>query len=157
MSQSVEIDEVDIKILRLLIKDARTELKEIAEECGLSSNAIFKRIERLRNTGVITGTILFINPYSFGFENLATIGINVEPNQEADVANLIRKHAYLVQLDTSYGKYDICAFIMAKNIADLERLKQLIRKHPGVKRIAFNLWDKPHLLPENIGLQPQKS
>ena len=154
---NLEIDEVDIKILLLLIEDARTGLNEISKHCNLSANAIFKRVKRLKAGGVITGTILFIKPGSFGFEKLATIGINLEPTQEAEVANLLRKHAALVHLDRSYGKYDICAFIMARDIAQLELLKQIIRKQPGVKRIVINLWDKVHLNVGNIGLKPKRA
>jgi Lrp/AsnC family transcriptional regulator, regulator for asnA, asnC and gidA len=157
MSQTVEIDEVDIKILLTLIKDARTKLKDIAKDCGLSANAIFKRVERLKAAGVITGTILFINPESFDLRQTTTIGINLEPNQEVEVASLIRKHANLIHLDTSFGKYDICAFAITKNIANLELLKQIIRKHPGITRIAVNFWDKVYFNLGNIALQPQRA
>jgi Lrp/AsnC family transcriptional regulator for asnA, asnC and gidA len=157
MSQTVEIDEVDIRILCMLIKDARTELNDIAKDCGLSANAIYKRVERLKEAGVITGTILFLNHEPFGFGQTATIGINLDPNQEVEVANLIRKHAHLIHLDTSFGKYDICAFVIAKDIAQLELLKQIIRKQLGIKRIVVNFWDKTYGNLGNIGLQPKKS
>ncbi|MBM4400739.1 MAG: Lrp/AsnC family transcriptional regulator [Crenarchaeota archaeon] len=157
MNQTVEIDETDIKILRMLINDARTKLNDIAENCGVSSNAIFKRVKRLKAAGVITGTTLFINTKPLGLEQSATLGINLEPNQEKKVANLIRKHAHLVHLDTSFGKYDMCAFIIAKNIEHLELLKQTIRKHPGVKRIAVNLWNKAYFSLGDVGFQPNRA
>lgn len=157
MSQTVEIDKIDVKILRMLIKDARTDLNNIAKYCGLSANAIYKRVERLKAVGVITGTILFINPESFNLGQSAIIGINLEPNQEVEVTNLIRKHAHLVQLDTSFGKYDLSAFVITKNFAHIELLKQIIRKQPGIKRIAINFWDKVYFNLENIGLQPKRA
>ena len=34
MTNTVDIDETDVKILNMLIKEARTRLKDIAKECG---------------------------------------------------------------------------------------------------------------------------
>jgi DNA-binding Lrp family transcriptional regulator len=113
MSQKVEIDEVDTKILRMLVKDARTNLTAIAKNCSLSVNAIHKRVK---------------------------------------VTNLIRKFAYLIHLDRSIGKYDICAFVIVKDIKQIELLKESIRKHVGVKRIAVNFWGKTCFNFGNIGL-----
>lgn len=47
------MDTQDLKILDILTKDARTNLKDIAEECGLSSSAILSRIENLKETGIM--------------------------------------------------------------------------------------------------------
>lgn len=156
MSQTVEIDEFDIKILHMLIKDARTQLSDIAKDCGLSVNAIHKRVTRLKAAGVITGTIVFINPEPFDLEQVATVGINLEPNQEVEVANLIRKFTYLIHIDISLGKYDICAFIIATNMNQIELLKATIRNHTGIKRIAVNFWSKTYFNFGNIGLKPKR-
>jgi len=152
----VEIDEVDIKILRMLIKDARTQLNDIAKDCDLSVNAIHKRVKHLKAAGVITGTIVFINPEPFGLEQIATVGINLEPNQEVEVANLIRKFAYLIHIDRSLGKYDICAFVVATNMNQIELLKATIRNHIGIKRIVVNFWSKTFFNFGNIALKPKR-
>ena len=40
MTPIISIDGTDDKILHLLIKDARTSLKDMAKECGISSVAV---------------------------------------------------------------------------------------------------------------------
>ena len=152
----MEIDEVDIKILRMLIKDSRTNLEVIAKHCGLSANAIHKRVERLKAAGVITGTILYIDLKAFGFEHIATIGVNLEPNQELKVANLIRKYAYLIHIDRSLGKYDITAFVIVANLKQIEMLKETIRNQFGIRRIAINFLSKSYFNLGNIDLQPTR-
>ena len=148
----MEIDEVDTKILRMLIKDARTNLTAIAKNCSLSVNAIHKRVRRLKAAGVITGTIVFITPALFGLEQIVTVGVNLESKHEEKVTNLIRKFAYLIHIDRSIGKYDICAFVIAKDLAQIELLKESIRKQIGVRKIAVNFWGKTHFNFENISL-----
>jgi hypothetical protein len=46
---------------------------------------------------------------------------------------------------------------MAKNLAELEQLKQIIRKQPGVRRIAINFWNKCYFNFENLILQPKRA
>jgi len=42
-------------ILRMLLADARTSLRDIADRCGVSSKAIHKRIKKLPSEGIIIG------------------------------------------------------------------------------------------------------
>ena len=50
------LDATDRKILRFLIKNARTPFLEIARECGISGAAIHQRIKKLEELGVIQGS-----------------------------------------------------------------------------------------------------
>jgi len=157
MTSELELDEIDVKILSALIRDVRTKLKEIAKDCGLTSNAIFKRIKRLKSIGLIVGTTLFPDAKKFGYTQVATIGINLDYAQEDEIVKLIleRANANLIDLSSSIGKYDLCAFMFAKSLQELDNITQVIRKHPGVKRIAVNIWvSEPYFLLENLDLQP---
>ena len=155
MTSEVELDEIDVKILSALIRDARTKLKEIAKDCDLTSNAIFKRIKRLKSIGVIVGTTLYPDAKQFGYTHIATIGINLDNAQENEIVKLIRERtkANLIELSSSIGKYDLCAFMLTKSLQELDNITQAIRKHPGVKRIAINIWvSEPYFLLENLEL-----
>lgn len=156
MTPEVELDEIDVKILGALIRDARAKLKEIAKDCGLSSNAVFKRIKHLKSIGVIVGTTLYPDAKQFGYTHIATIGVNLDYAQETKIANLFRERAKanLIELSSSIGKYDLCAFMLAKSLQELDSITQAIRKHPGVKRVAVNIWvSEPYFFLENLDLQ----
>ena len=49
------MDDLDQKILRLLMKNARMPVKEIAEHVNLTSPAVSSRIRRLEAEGIIGG------------------------------------------------------------------------------------------------------
>lgn len=51
----IEIDDVDRRILDLLVEDGRRSVKEIADMVGLSPSPVRRRVERLEKRGVITG------------------------------------------------------------------------------------------------------
>lgn len=50
-----DIDRIDAAILRVLQRDASLSQRELAEKVGLSQNACWRRMVRLRETGVIEG------------------------------------------------------------------------------------------------------
>lgn len=159
MDSEVELDEIDVKILCALIKDVRTKLKDIAKECGLTSNAVFKRIKHLKDVKVIVGTTLYPDAKKFGFTHTATVGVNLDYAQENEIVKLILEQAKtnLIELSSSIGKYDLTAFMLTKSLQELDGITQAIRKHPGVKRVAVNIWvSEPYFLLENLYLKPTR-
>lgn len=149
----INIDETDSKILRALIKDARSKLTDIANECGLSSTAVKNRIEQLKKSGLIVRAALNINMACFDYPYPILIGVNVEHDQEHNITKLIRKNIKVAGIDHTIGKYNLCLFVFAKTVNELDKLKYLIRKQKGVKNIEINIWNKIHMNYTNINLQ----
>lgn len=156
MNTQVEIDETDVKILRDLIKDSRTKLKDIAKNCGLSPTAILNRIERLKATGLIKGAILFSDMSQIGYMYPASIGVDLKPSQEPEIAKLLRERTNLVLLSESAGSDSFTIFLVAKSIKEIDDLKQLVRKHARTSKIKVSLWSTPLFDFENIDLQPTR-
>lgn len=63
---AVELDELDLRIVHLLLKDARTPAAQIAEQIGLSRPAVADRLDKLERQGVIRGTTAVIDPTAIG-------------------------------------------------------------------------------------------
>jgi Lrp/AsnC family leucine-responsive transcriptional regulator len=63
---AVELDDLDRKIVDLLLTDARTPVAQIAEQIGLSRPAVADRLSRLERQGVIRGTTAVVAPAALG-------------------------------------------------------------------------------------------
>jgi Lrp/AsnC family leucine-responsive transcriptional regulator len=63
---AVELDALDLRIVGLLLKDARTPAAQIAEQIGLSRPAVADRLDKLERQGVIRGTTAVIDPTALG-------------------------------------------------------------------------------------------
>ena len=50
------IDEIDLKILRILIEDAKVSYGEIGEQVFLSPGAVHTRVKKMETSGIITGS-----------------------------------------------------------------------------------------------------
>jgi DNA-binding Lrp family transcriptional regulator len=158
MSDTLDLDDTDIKILNMLIKNARTRLKDIAKECGTSSVSALNRIKRLKNLKVITGSTLFPNLDALGLPIVATIGVNFNGNQDQEIIKLIGEQTYLVEPSPSIGEYDLCALVFAKSINELDKMAYSIRKHFEASKVTINVWSgPPQLVFANIDLRPKEN
>jgi Lrp/AsnC family leucine-responsive transcriptional regulator len=63
---AVDLDDLDLRIVALLLKDARTPAAQIAEQIGLSRPAVADRLDKLERNGVIRGTTAVVDPHAVG-------------------------------------------------------------------------------------------
>ena len=156
MNAQVEIDEIDVKILRELVQDARAKLKDIAKKCSLSSTAVFNRIERLKTLEVIKGAALFFDMSEVGFMYPASIGVDMELGERDQVLKIIREQSKVIIASESAGSNTLRVFLVAKGLKDIEDLKQLIRRQLGTRKVTVSIWSAPHFLFDNIELEPSR-
>ena len=102
------LDATDRKILRYLIKNARTPFLEIARECGISGAAIHQRIKKLEDMGVIQGSRLVVAPKSLGFDVCAFISIRVSDiTQQQDTVERLKEIPEIVECHYITGSYNL--------------------------------------------------
>jgi len=69
------MDEIDVKILKLLQQDCNLPASEIAETVGLSTSPCWKRIAKLRETGIIKQQLSILDAAKLGFGLTAYVSI----------------------------------------------------------------------------------
>lgn len=57
----VKIDAIDVRILEILQQDAEQQVAQIAEQVGLSTTPCWRRIQRLKEAGVITRQVALVD------------------------------------------------------------------------------------------------
>jgi DNA-binding Lrp family transcriptional regulator len=66
--QQTRLDDIDLRIIRLLARDSRAPYKHIASDVVISSNAVKERINKMVSNGAIERFAVRINPVIFGYE-----------------------------------------------------------------------------------------
>ena len=73
-----KVDQLDLKILKIISVNARIPFKDVAAVCGVSRAAIHQRVQRLIEAGVITGSGYNVCPKSIGYSTCTYVGIKLE-------------------------------------------------------------------------------
>ncbi|MEG1623202.1 MAG: Lrp/AsnC ligand binding domain-containing protein [Alistipes sp.] len=129
--QKPNIDAIDRKILKFLIKNARMPFLEIARECGISGAAIHQRIRKLDESGVILGSRLIVDPKTLGFDVCAYIGIRLQdPMLLNQTTAQLRNIPEIVECHFITGTYNIFVKLYCM---DNEQLMRVI--FDGILRI----------------------
>lgn len=102
------LDQVDRKILKYLIRNARMPYLEIARECDISGAAIHQRIRKLTEAGVIRGSRLVVDPKMMGFDVCAFISITLkEPQLLTPTLSQLKEVPEIVECHFVTGKGNI--------------------------------------------------
>lgn len=131
---SEKIDNLDRRILQIVIQNARIPSKEVAVECGVSRAAIHQRLQRLSDIRVITGSGYHVNPKSLGYATCTYIGVNLERGaMYRDVIPDLEKIPEIVECHFTTGPYTILIKLYARDNEHLmELLNKKIQMIPGV-------------------------
>lgn len=147
-------DELDRRILRTLVQDARASYAEIGAAVGLSAPAVKRRVDRLRSAGAITGFSARLNPGELGWTTEAYVELFCRGRTSpADIAVATRKHPEVVSACTVTGDADALLHIRASDMRHFEQVVERISAEPFVVRtrssiVLSKLVDRPDALPE---------
>lgn len=121
--QNGGLDATDAELLRILARDARRSLADLARDVGLSPPSVSERLKRLEEAGVITGYAAQVDPRALGLPLSAYVRIRPMPGQLSKVAELLGRLPAVVECDRITG--DDC-FIAKAHVASMKELEDLI-------------------------------
>ena len=129
-----QLDELDEKILKLIIGNARMPFLEVARECNVSGAAIHQRIQKLTNLGILKGSEFVIDPEKIGYETCAYIGIYLKDPESFDsVTKALEAIPEVVECHFTTGPYTMLIKLYARDNEHLmELLNSKIQEIPGV-------------------------
>ena len=111
--QKIEIDELDRKILRLLQSDASLSATAIGEQVGLSQSPCWRRIQRLREGGLILGQVMRFDRKKLGFGILVFAQVKLTAHGRSKVpefAETIRQFPEVQECHLVLGNIDFQLF-----------------------------------------------
>lgn len=119
-----KLDNLDKKILNIVVDNARIPSKDIAAQCGVSRAAIHQRLQRLQEMKVITGSGYTVDPHKLGYNTCTYIGIKLEKgSMYREVARELSKIPEVVECHFTTGPYSM----LVKTYAyDNQHLMQLL-------------------------------
>ena len=119
------VDELDLKILKVLRKDARLSYRKIAEELKVATGTIQNRIQKMEQEGIITDYHAGVNLNKLGYNIAAIIGVCIDRKEATKIEKKLINHTNVFAVYSVTGEYDL---FVATRFKTMNELNNFIRK-----------------------------
>lgn len=134
------LDDLDKKIVKLLIKNARMSYSEIGQKTGISRVAVKMRVQALEKRGIIEEYTAVINPQKLGGAVSCYFEIETLPKALNEVAEKLRMNDTVTQIYRVSGKSKLHVHAVASSNEEMEEfISQVIDRLDGVKECSSNV------------------
>jgi DNA-binding Lrp family transcriptional regulator len=139
----IELDDIDRNILRSLSQDAGQSAGALAKRFGLSQPAMWRRIKRLADLGIIKGHRLVLDREKLGLGVTVFLGIKLATKGRVSLEDFERAVTAIPEVQSVehvLGMYDYRLRVVARDISDFERvLRRRIMTLPGAGDVEANV------------------
>ena len=129
------IDEIGLKILKILQEKARIPNVEVARQVGMAPSAVLERIRKLEKQGFIDGYEVRLNPKRFQRNQVAFITVSIDHSgKDQQVAQALAQLSDVQEVHHVAGDD---GYLIKLRVADTAELGRVIQEKivpiPGVK------------------------
>ena len=124
MRPSLELDPGDIRILRILQRDASLPIAEIAREAGMSQSPAWRRIKRLKDEGAIRATVALVDRQAVGLNFVAYAFVKLGLPSRTNMDNfdrLVRLWPEVLLCERITGAVDYLIKVVTEDIEAYDR------------------------------------
>jgi DNA-binding Lrp family transcriptional regulator len=135
-----KIDDIDQKIVNLLMEDGRMQAAEIARRLGTISERVARyRIENLIEKNIIQISAI-VNPKEVGMNVVADVWLEVESDSILEVARKMAGYDNVSYVACSIGETDVSVQVLAHDTGEVYRfVTEVIGKTPGVRKTTTSI------------------
>jgi Lrp/AsnC family transcriptional regulator len=139
MSAPLSLDPIDLRLLALLQADASRSVGELAAAVGLSQSPCWRRIQRLREDGVITGEVALLDRTRLGLGSVIFAQLEMSrltAQEEAAFAEAVAATPEIVECHAVLGGTSMLVKMVTPDLASSwARLNDTVLRLPGVERM----------------------
>jgi Lrp/AsnC family leucine-responsive transcriptional regulator len=127
---------LDSKLLRALVKNARSSWAELAQLIRYSPPAAADRVHRLEERGVILGYSARLDPEQVGYPLTAYVSVILDrPARRADFLKEVMKLERVLEIHHTAGNEDYLLKVVSASTRDLDHfLSEILKSIPGLAR-----------------------
>jgi DNA-binding Lrp family transcriptional regulator len=153
---SPKIDEIDAKILKMLLVESRTSFTDIAHECVITVGAVRMRYKRLWKEGIINGEVTLVNPHCLGYRHIIDLGFVTDNGYEKDIATYLESKPYVSEVITHFGKYNFYGKVALRDLNKLSEIIEDLESNHKIKRVDSLIWCEAVNIeyPQNLVIKP---
>ncbi len=136
MAEIYKVDKTDLKILEILMQDAKKPFTEVAKKAHVSGGTVHVRMNKLEEAGIVEKTTLKLNYAKLGYDITAFIGIYLEKSALYDqVLTKLKGIPEITSIHYTTGNYSMFVRIHCRDTNHLkEVLHDKMQQVEGIER-----------------------
>jgi len=145
------MDEVNSRVLTELQRDPRITMAELARRVGMSAPAVTERVQRLEQSGVVTGYRLELDPATLGWPIAAFVRVRPTGSQLSKIIELAEALPQVSECHRITGEDCLLLKVHAATMTDLETaLDRFLVYGQTVSSIIVSTPIPPRPLPTSV-------
>ena len=133
------LDDTDRNIIQVLERDARTSLRRIAEEVGVSLGTVSNRVRKLEDSGIIQEYRVVLDAEKVGWGLNVVIGLRIQKGRLIEIQKKIALDPRVYGVYDVTGDFDSMIIARARDSSDLDDLSKNVLSVDGVVRSVTHL------------------
>jgi Lrp/AsnC family leucine-responsive transcriptional regulator len=141
MPAPIELDQIDLRVLRVLQANGRATYDEIAQAVNLSPSATLRRVKRLEESGVISGYVALLSPERLGLALTAYLNVRLEKHSAVHKRSpmdafraSVQAWPEVVECSSLTGEMDYLLRVVVADMAHYARfIGDTLLRHPSVQ------------------------
>jgi Lrp/AsnC family transcriptional regulator for asnA, asnC and gidA len=156
LANRVKIDEIDAKILKILLLESRTSFTDIAAACKITVTAVRMRYKRLWKEGVINGEIMLVNPHCLGYQYIIDLCITNAIEDEKEVTAFLETKPYIAGLVGPWGNNNFLGKVALRDLKKLHEIIDEFEANQYIKHVDALIWTRASNVeyPQNLVITP---
>jgi Lrp/AsnC family transcriptional regulator, leucine-responsive regulatory protein len=138
------LDDLDRKILRLLIADSQISLSELGASVGLSTTALHHRIRKLKMNKVIGKFTIALSEEFYASQVSCFVRVIKFKKSSIDLAHKLKALSGVESCYSVTGEESLMLKVRAQSTQDLQKTLELINRIDGVERTLTSLIIEEH-------------
>jgi DNA-binding Lrp family transcriptional regulator len=132
------LDEINLKIIDILERDASKPFVEIAKELEISDATVHMRVRRLVAAGIIRRFTIATDSRLLGYDHLAFMGINIKEGSADEVNSILSQFDEVLEIHEMHGRFDLILKIRARSLEEMRDIVvNKVRKLPQIKDVEL--------------------
>jgi Lrp/AsnC family leucine-responsive transcriptional regulator len=136
------MDRIDRRIVQALQRDGRMTVQDLAAEVGLSPTPCARRLERLREAGIVTGFGARVDAGKLGLPVTIFVSVELERQERGAIDAFERAIGQCEEVMECYlmtGSRDVLLRVVAADLVAFDRfLEDRLMRIPGIRTIRSN-------------------
>jgi Lrp/AsnC family transcriptional regulator, leucine-responsive regulatory protein len=137
----MSLDDIDLKILNLLLLDGRMSHTAIGKETDLSGPSVYARVQRMEKEGIIKGYTALLAPEKVerGLAAFVRVRTQTPEYDSADFERFIHEEEQILECYDVDGEDCYILKVRTASTQSLQKLLATIRSYPGITRTVTTI------------------